>query len=269
MNNPLAGTDPTGYVSCAASKIEVVCDKTVSRWGGNGNADMTAFATSSGGASNQGNGAQSVQPSQGNAGGNTADIGSQANHPNGSSGSISARWVGDGITRTGDNTLAGTIHCDMGCRAQVVGNKGGVNYGSAAFLLGLAAADGPAPVGDALAIIFGVGVIIHNMSSDKPDPLISMRNAAGTGSPMPDPDDDEHDDRPPGVPTDWVKQAARKEGHVKWVDPKNPHNYVRVKRNGEVTQVRNGKALDKNGNEVRLNSPEAHGIKLKDFKFRG
>ncbi|MDX3775554.1 RHS repeat-associated core domain-containing protein [Chromatiaceae bacterium AAb-1] len=77
MNNPLAGTDPTGYVGCAASKIEVVCDKTVSRWGGNGNADMTAFATSSGVASNQGNGARSVQPSQGSAGGHTADIGSQ------------------------------------------------------------------------------------------------------------------------------------------------------------------------------------------------
>ncbi|MDX3775641.1 polymorphic toxin type 8 domain-containing protein [Chromatiaceae bacterium AAb-1] len=64
MNNPLAGTDPTGYVSCAASKIERVCDNTISRWGGNGNADMTAFATSSGVASNQGNGAQVAQSTQ-------------------------------------------------------------------------------------------------------------------------------------------------------------------------------------------------------------
>ena len=34
MNNPLWGTDPSGYTGCAASKIESVCDKTSSSQGG-------------------------------------------------------------------------------------------------------------------------------------------------------------------------------------------------------------------------------------------
>lgn len=39
MNNPLAGTDPTGYMGCAASRIKSVCDNTFLLWGGNGEAD--------------------------------------------------------------------------------------------------------------------------------------------------------------------------------------------------------------------------------------
>ncbi|WP_444905220.1 RHS repeat-associated core domain-containing protein [Microbulbifer sp. CnH-101-E] len=35
MNNPLAGTDPSGYV-CAASRLEGVCGSLPSHWGGNG-----------------------------------------------------------------------------------------------------------------------------------------------------------------------------------------------------------------------------------------
>ncbi|WP_444889910.1 RHS repeat domain-containing protein [Microbulbifer sp. DLAB2-AA] len=35
MNNPLAGTDPSGYV-CAASRLENVCGSLPSHWGGNG-----------------------------------------------------------------------------------------------------------------------------------------------------------------------------------------------------------------------------------------
>ncbi|MFA0813967.1 RHS repeat-associated core domain-containing protein, partial [Microbulbifer epialgicus] len=35
MNNPLAGTDPSGYV-CAASRLESVCGSLPSHWGGNG-----------------------------------------------------------------------------------------------------------------------------------------------------------------------------------------------------------------------------------------
>jgi hypothetical protein len=34
MNNPLAGTDPTGYMGCAASKIDTVCARTDANHGG-------------------------------------------------------------------------------------------------------------------------------------------------------------------------------------------------------------------------------------------
>ena len=74
--------------------------------------------------------------------------------------------------------------------------------------------------------------------------------------------------RPVGVPSDWVQQRGRKDGHTKWVNPRNPHDYVRVKRDGTITQVRNGKAYDVNGNLVDLRSPEAHGITPDMFRFR-
>ncbi|MBY6019644.1 glycohydrolase toxin TNT-related protein [Halomonas denitrificans] len=48
MNNPLAGTDPTGYMGCAASRIESVCDRTLSNHGGNGKADASFFGGGSG-----------------------------------------------------------------------------------------------------------------------------------------------------------------------------------------------------------------------------
>ncbi len=39
MNNPLAGTDPTGYMGCAASRLKDVCDDLGSSLGGNSAAD--------------------------------------------------------------------------------------------------------------------------------------------------------------------------------------------------------------------------------------
>jgi hypothetical protein len=95
-----------------------------------------------------------------------------------------------------------------------------------------------------------------------------MRGASESAGGDPNNEDPEDDGRPEGVPKDWEKKLSRNGKDVKWVDPKNSYNYVRVKRNGEVTQVRNGQSLDKEGNPVRMNSAEAHGIKLKDFKFR-
>ena len=74
--------------------------------------------------------------------------------------------------------------------------------------------------------------------------------------------------RPRGVPESWVQQAGRKPGNTKWVNPENPHDYVRLKPDGTITQVRNGVTYDIDGNIVSLKSPEAHGIKPNQFIFR-
>lgn len=74
--------------------------------------------------------------------------------------------------------------------------------------------------------------------------------------------------KPKGIPSSWIEQPAKKTGHTKWVNPNNPHDYVRLKSDGTITQVRNGKAYDVNGNKVPLKSPEAHGIINDDFIFR-
>jgi len=52
------------------------------------------------------------------------------------------------------------------------------------------------------------------------------------------------------------------------VNPENKHDYVRQRRDGTITQVRDGKAFDANGNRVLLNSPEADGITREQFIFR-
>jgi hypothetical protein len=74
--------------------------------------------------------------------------------------------------------------------------------------------------------------------------------------------------RPNGVPEAWVEQAGKKAGQIKFVDPASKHDYVRVKPDGTITQVRNGKAFDVNGNLVDLASPAAHGITQDKFIFR-
>jgi hypothetical protein len=48
--------------------------------------------------------------------------------------------------------------------------------------------------------------------------------------------------KPEGVPEGWKEEPGKKDGNTKWVNPDNPHDYVRVKPDGTVTQVRDGKA---------------------------
>ena len=73
---------------------------------------------------------------------------------------------------------------------------------------------------------------------------------------------------PRGVPKDWVEQAEKKEGNTKYVNPANPHDYVRVKPDCTITRVRNGQAFDVNANRVDLRSPGAHRITPDKFVFR-
>ena len=74
--------------------------------------------------------------------------------------------------------------------------------------------------------------------------------------------------RPKGVPSNWTEMAGNKSGHTKWVNPDNVHDYVRLKPDGSVTQVRNGKAYDVGGNRVDTDSKAAHNISIFDFIFR-
>ncbi|KZN34358.1 hypothetical protein N480_22405 [Pseudoalteromonas luteoviolacea S2607] len=49
MNNPLAGTDPTGYTGCTASRLNSICENTSVHHGGNDNfGNMGAIATQMG-----------------------------------------------------------------------------------------------------------------------------------------------------------------------------------------------------------------------------
>ncbi|MBU1361903.1 MAG: hypothetical protein KJ901_24505 [Gammaproteobacteria bacterium] len=67
--------------------------------------------------------------------------------------------------------------------------------------------------------------------------------------------------RPPGVPEHWTESPSRDGKGSKWVDPANPKggDYVRVRGDGTLTQVKGGRALDVNGNPAPgLSSPEAH-----------
>ena len=78
------------------------------------------------------------------------------------------------------------------------------------------------------------------------------------------------DGRPAGVPENWVEAPSRDGKGTKWIDPSNPKggDYVRVRGDGTVTQVKDGRALDANGNPAPgLSSPEAH-FPLDRWQFR-
>lgn len=82
---------------------------------------------------------------------------------------------------------------------------------------------------------------------------------------------------PEGIPSGWRIRPTRGEGGVRYFDPQNPGNAVRVmpgnpsspyatSRAPYVRWQRNGQALDVNGAVVPKNSPEAH-IPLGQFRF--
>ena len=125
---------------------------------------------------------------------------------------------------------------------------------------------------------------VQDKSSDDDDGADEDAQPNSSGAPNRDPGQDDKDkedaaksavsqestrlQRPNGVPENWVEGPGRRPGHTKWVNPENKHDYVRQRRDGTITQVRDGKAFDANGNRVLLNSPEADGITREQFIFR-
>ena len=88
MNNPLSGTDPTGYMGCAASKIDSVCQSTSSHYGGTKEAVTAQQNNISGELSAAGrkamsNGVKNQQTSKPNSNTKTSDINSQNKENNG------------------------------------------------------------------------------------------------------------------------------------------------------------------------------------------
>jgi hypothetical protein len=83
--------------------------------------------------------------------------------------------------------------------------------------------------------------------------------------------------RPDGVPEDWLQTPSNKGEGVRYRDPRNLHNEVRIQR-GEpdvsnplqqrdyVKWKRNGQWMDKDGNIVSGESPASH-IPIEDFNF--
>jgi hypothetical protein len=82
---------------------------------------------------------------------------------------------------------------------------------------------------------------------------------------------------PEGIPDNWRIRPTKGDGGVRYYDPNNPGNAVRVmpgdpqspfstSRSPYVRWQQNGQALDANGNVVPKNTPDAH-IPLQDFEF--
>jgi hypothetical protein len=157
-----------------------------------------------------------------------------------------------------------SAHRDTGCMAgaiasgAAVGSAGGASVGA----LGLAGG----PVGGLTISTGFLGGGLAGGASGGFGGLITCMNGQGgrsTGGEraVPDPQ------RPKGVPENWRK-VPTKNGGVKWVNPENAHDYVRIRTDGTITQVRNGKSFDEIGNLVDFNSSAAHGITAGRFVFR-
>ena len=83
--------------------------------------------------------------------------------------------------------------------------------------------------------------------------------------------------KPDGIPKNWEKIPADKKEGIKYIDPKNRGNDVRIQRGNPTSQYpkqrgdyvkwkKNGQYLDKRGKPVPGDSPEAH-IPVDEFKF--
>jgi hypothetical protein len=86
------------------------------------------------------------------------------------------------------------------------------------------------------------------------------------------------DDRPGGTPEHWIAKRTRKGGGMRYINPENPHDQVRVmpaqpnsphpaQQTPYVKRMKDGLALDAAGRTVDPRSAEAH-IPLRDFTFK-
>ena len=84
-------------------------------------------------------------------------------------------------------------------------------------------------------------------------------------------------ERSAGIPENWIVKPSKTGGGIRFIDPENPHNSVRLmpgdpnspypnSRMPYVRWLRNGKSLDANGNIVPKNSPDAH-IPINSFQY--
>lgn len=84
--------------------------------------------------------------------------------------------------------------------------------------------------------------------------------------------------KPSSIPDDWVVKSSKKGGGEQYINPNNPHDRVRImpgntnspnpaQQGSYVKRIKDGSSLDKNGNPVEPDSPEAH-IPLDEFEFK-
>ena len=85
--------------------------------------------------------------------------------------------------------------------------------------------------------------------------------------------------RPEGIPDNFIIKVSKKGAGIKYIDPDNLHTSIRVmpgkshspfpyQREPYVIYKKRSKILDKFGNVVSAESPEAH-IPINEFTYRG
>ena len=82
--------------------------------------------------------------------------------------------------------------------------------------------------------------------------------------------------RPDGVPEEWIRKKSKKGDGVKYIDPDNPHNDIRIQKGNPNSKWKNsqedyirwkrdGQWLDRNGKPS--SDPEKTHIPIKNFRF--
>jgi hypothetical protein len=85
-------------------------------------------------------------------------------------------------------------------------------------------------------------------------------------------------DRPGGIPLDWIAKPTKKGAGMRYINPENPHDHVRImpgepnsphpaQQTPYVKRMRDGLAYDAAGRRVDPKSAEAH-IPLRAFRFK-
>jgi RHS repeat-associated protein len=245
-NDPVNGSDPTGHslLSAIGSFFNAIGSVLNNIFGGSTSTSTTSSNTS--------------------ASSSSTNAATQPRAQKSSSGGLLG-WLFDGLFGSGGNGSGPVRHAGPG--APYIEQTRYLFFASSTLCIGVCTPAESAVIQRALrrlaAGIYNSGdiTILHDAG------LISVQEiqeydkmfAMGAGGVQ----------KPHGVPADWQHQPGNKPGNEKWVNPKNPnHDYVRVRPDGTVTQVRNGKAFDLYGNSVELDSGPAHGIEMQDFIFR-